>query len=75
MILYIPTTEAEGLQRLIAKHSNQYLNPSIRYDLLQQIEEQTPKKTTTVSLNDLIDKRIKLFNKLEHVNRVINEEK
>ena len=58
MILYIPTNDYYGLYELISKHGDKLLNPSIRYDLLQQINEQTPKKTTKVDLNDLIDKKI-----------------
>lgn len=59
MILYIPTNEAEGLYTLIDKFGGKHINQSIRYDLLQQIREQMPKKTTAVNINDLIEKKIK----------------
>ena len=59
MILYIPTDEAEGLYELIDKLGDEHLNKSTQYDLLQQIKEQMPKKTTTVSLDDLVEKRVK----------------
>ena len=61
MILYIPTLDSDGLYQLIDKHGDNYLNKSIKYDLLQQIYEQTPKKTTSVSLDDIIDKKIKII--------------
>ncbi len=61
MILYIPTYEAEELYHLIDKFGDKHMNPSNRNDLLQQIREQMPKQTTTVSLSDIIDKRIKMI--------------
>lgn len=61
MILYIPTYEAEGLYTLIDKFGDRHINQSIRHDLLQQIKEQMPKKTTTVNINDLIEKKIKIL--------------
>lgn len=61
MILYIPTYEAEGLYTLIDKFGDSYINQSNSYDLLQQIKEQMPKKTTTVNINDLIEKKIKIL--------------
>ncbi len=60
MILYIPTTDSDGLCQLINKHGDNYLDENIKYYLLQQIHEQTPKKATSVSLDDIIDKKIKI---------------
>lgn len=59
MILYIPTDEAEGLYELIDRLGDRHINKSVQYDLLQQIKEQMPKKTTTISLNDLVEKIVK----------------
>ena len=61
MILYIPSSEAEGMLELISKYGDKILNMSTMYDLKEQIREQMPKKTKTVSLNDLIEEKVKMY--------------
>ena len=60
MILYVPTREAEELLRLISKYGDKF-NSSWRYDLMEQIREQLPKETKTVNLNELIEKKVKIY--------------
>ena len=46
---------------LISKYGDKILNMSTMYDLKEQIREQMPKKTKTVSLNDLIEEKVKMY--------------
>ena len=61
MILYIPSSEAEGMLELISKYGDKILNMSTMYDLKKQISEQMPKQTKTVNLNELIEKKVKMY--------------
>lgn len=58
MILYVPTREAEELLELISKYGKKF-NESWRYDMMEQIREQLPKKTTTINLSDRIREEVK----------------
>ena len=61
MILYVPSSEAEGMLELISKFGDKRLNMSTMYDLKEQIREQMPKQTKTVSLNDMIEEKVKMY--------------
>jgi hypothetical protein len=61
MILYVPSSEAEGMLELISKHGDKILHGSTMYDLKEQIREQMPKQTKTVNLNELIEEKVKIY--------------
>jgi hypothetical protein len=61
MILYVPSSEAKGMLELISKYGDKILNMSTMYDLKEQIREQMPKQTETVNLNELIEKKVKIY--------------
>lgn len=59
MILYVPSSEANGVLELISKYGDKILSTSTIYDLEEQIREQTPKQTKSVNLNELIEEKVK----------------
>ena len=61
MILYVPSSEAEGMLELISKYGHKILNMSTMYDLKEQIREQMPKQTQSVNLDELIEKKVKIY--------------
>lgn len=46
---------------LIPKYGDKILNMSTMYDLKEQIREQMPKQTKTINLNELIEKKVKIY--------------
>ena len=61
MILYVPSSEAKGMLELISKYGDKILNMSTMYDLKEQIREQMPKQTQSVNLDELIEKKVKIY--------------
>ena len=61
MILYVPSSEAKGMLELISKFGEKRLGLSTTYSLKVQIMEQMPKETKTVNLNELIEKKVKIY--------------
>ena len=59
MILYIPTSEAEELLALLSKHVSN-INPSWKYDMMQQIKEQLPKEKRTINLSESVKKQVEI---------------
>jgi hypothetical protein len=59
MILYIPTQDAEQLLELLGNRSENGFCEAWFYDIRQQIIEQLPKSTQTISLQNAIEKVLK----------------
>lgn len=59
MILYIPTRDAKQLLELLDNHGKNRFCEAWFYDIRQQIIEQLPKSTRTISLQDAIENVLK----------------
>lgn len=59
MILYIPTRDAKQLLELLNNHGKNSFCEAWFYDIKQQIIEQLPKSTRSISLQDTVEKVLK----------------